>query len=83
LAQRLQRNAEAQLESRTMQAHAKAAATPVKLGLFECFALVAAVVLQIASLMTSLQDHGCGAAPVATKTPVAKTLGAAAPSCRG
>ena len=66
-----------------MQAHTKAAGTPVKLGLFECFALVAAVVLQIASLMASLQDHGCGTAPAAGKTPIAETRGAAAPGCRG
>jgi hypothetical protein len=44
-----------------MEPSTTAGKSAVSLGLFECCALVTAFVLQIASLVTSLQNHGCGA----------------------
>jgi hypothetical protein len=66
-----------------MQAQGKTAKTPASLGLFECFALAAALVLQTASFMTSLQGHNCGAAPAAGQAPAAEARSTAAPGCRG
>ena len=65
-----------------MKAPTHLARAPASLGLFECLALLAAFVLQIASVMTSVQEPGCSAAAASGKTPATETRGAAVRSCR-
>ena len=58
-----------------MESSTTAGKGAVSLGLFECCALLAAFVLQIASLVTSLQSHGCSAEPTSGKVVAAEARG--------